>query len=99
MDLDGATVFYQAPAIYPQASFSVEHEFIEKGWYTGIVTTRHPVRDQAYQAVFGFHVGRKDLGIWPLMILVIIAIQAHYWISSGGYRRWRSARKDRQENG
>ncbi len=96
-DLEGATVFYQPPAIYPQASLSVEYGFLEKGWYTGIVTTRHPTKNHAYQAVFGFHVGRKDLGIWPLMLLIIIAIQAHYWISSGGYGRWRSARKARLE--
>lgn len=91
-DLEGATVFYQPPATYPEASFSVEYRFEEKGWYIGIVTTRHPYRDQAYQAVFGFHVGGRGLGVWPLMILAILAMQLHYWISSGGYRRWRQAR-------
>lgn len=91
-DIESATVFYQAPDIFPGASMSVSHRFLEKGWYTGIVTTKHPVRDIHYQAVFGFHVGRKALGFWPLMILIIIALQAHYWVSSGGYSRWKEKR-------
>lgn len=95
-DLNGATVFYQAPQRYPGAALTVEHEFTQRGWYTGIVTTRHPTRDQAYQAVFGFHVGRKNMGIWPALLLLMVAVQAQYWISSGGYRRWREARKGRE---
>jgi hypothetical protein len=92
-DLEAATVFYQSPKISPGASMSVSHKFVESGWYTGVVTTRHPTRDLAYQAVFGFHVGKKDLGFWPLMALIIVALQAQYWISSGGYRRWQEKRK------
>ena len=92
-DLEAATVFYQSPRIFPGASMSVSHDFLEKGWYTGIVTTRHPTRDLAYQAVFGFHVGRKEWGYWPLIALIIIALQAQYWVSSGGYRRWQENRK------
>ncbi len=91
-DLDAATVFYQAAEVRPDAFLTAEHEFDRRGWYTGIVTTRHPTRDQAYHAVFGFHVGRKDLGVWPLMILVMLAVQAQYWVSSGGYARWKQAR-------
>ena len=62
-DLESATVFYQPAQVREDAFFSAEHVFSERGWYTGIVTTRHPTRDQAYQAVFGFHVGRKDFGL------------------------------------
>ena len=94
-NLDAATVFYHAPEVVPGSSLSVSHDFEQKGWYTGIVTTRHPTRDIAYQAVFGFHVGRKDLGFWPFMALIMLAVQAQYWVSSGGYRRWREARKNR----
>ena len=94
-DLESVTVFYQSPQIFPDASMSISHEFSGRGWYTGIVTTRHPTRDHAYQAVFGFHVGRKDIGIWPLMILIALAVQGYYWVSSGGYRRWREARNTR----
>jgi hypothetical protein len=92
-DLDAATEFYQPPKIFTNASLSVSYTFKEKGWYTGIVTTRHPTKDLKYQAVFGFHVGRRDLGFLPFIVLIIIGVQAHYWISSGGYRKWQDARK------
>lgn len=92
-DLDAVTVFHEPARVYPGASMSVQHQFDEKGWYIGIVTTRHPTLDRRYQAVFGFHVGRRSLGYWPLMILIILAVQLHYWISSGGYSRWQQARK------
>jgi len=91
-DLESATVFYQPAGIYADASLTVEHTFTEKGWYTGIVTTRHPTRDLAYQAVFGFHVGRKNIGVWPFMVLIILAIQAQYWVSGGGLKRWKEKR-------
>lgn len=92
-DLDAVTVFHEPARVYPGASMSVQHQFEEKGWYIGVVTTRHPTLDRRYQAVFGFHVGRRSLGYWPLMILIILAVQLHYWISSGGYSRWQQARK------
>ncbi len=91
-DLESATVFYQPRDRFPGASLSVTHEFEEQGWYTGIVTTRHPTLEREYQAVFGFHVGRRGLGFWPLMLLIILAVQANYWVSNGGYGRWREAR-------
>jgi hypothetical protein len=96
-DLQGATVFYLPPQVNAGASLSAQHVFAEKGWYTGIVTALHPTRDQTYQAVFGFHVGRKDLGVWPLMILIMLAIQGHYWVSSGGYKRWRAGRSSQRD--
>ena len=92
-DLDAATVFYQPAGVYPDGSMSVEHGFDEKGWYIGIVTTRHPTLDKRYQAVFGFHVGNRGPGYWPLMILLLLGVQAHYWASSGGYARWQAARR------
>lgn len=91
-DLDEVTVFYQAPQVYPGGSMSVEHEFDAPGWYIGIVTTRHPTLDRRYQAVFGFHVGPRGAGYWPLIILLILAVQAHYWVSGGGFTRWKQKR-------
>ena len=90
--LESATVYYQPPRIFPGDSMNVSHQFSERGWYTGIVTTRHPTKDIRYQAVFGFHVGRKDVGYWPLMVLILLGVQIQYWVSSGGYRRWREKR-------
>lgn len=92
-NLEDATVYYQKPKIYPGKAMSVQHRFEEKGWYIGIVTTRHPTLDRQYQAVFGFHVGRRSIGLWLLMALIILAVQAHYWVSSGGYSRWQQARR------
>ena len=91
-DLEAATVFYQPPAIRPDASFTVDHAFTEKGWYTGIVTTRHPTLDKTYHAVFGFHVGGQGWGYWPWLILLLIALQGHFWVSGGGLARWRAGR-------
>lgn len=93
-DLEAETVFYEPARVYPGASMSVQHQFEDKGWYIGIVTTRHPTLDRTYQAVFGFHVGRRSLGYWPLIILIILAVQGHYWVSSGGYARWQQARNN-----
>lgn len=92
-DLDAVTEYYQAPRLYPGGSLSVEHDFDTPGWYIGIVTTRHPTLDRRYQAVFGFHVGPRGVGYWPLLILVILAVQAHYWVSGGGYARWKQRRE------
>ncbi|NNL95847.1 MAG: hypothetical protein HKO64_09520 [Xanthomonadales bacterium] len=92
-DLDAVTVFHEPARVYPDASMSAQHRFEEKGWYIGIVTTRHPTLDRHYQAVFGFHVGRRGFGFWPLMILAILVVQLHYWVSNGGYSRWQQARK------
>lgn len=91
-DLDSVTVYYQPGQLFPGNSMNVTHEFIERGWYTGIVTTRHPNKDIRYQAVFGFHVGRKEVGWWPLMVLIFLVVQVHYWVANGGYRRWRETR-------
>lgn len=93
-DLDAATVFYQPPAVKPDGSFQVEHTFLESGWYTGIVTTRHPTLDKKYQAVFGFYVGGRGLGYWWWLILIAIFGQSIYWIANGGLTRLRKKPAD-----
>ena len=91
-DLQAATVFYQAHRIEPGGTLTAEHEFTGQGWHIGIVTTRHPTLDREYQAVFGFHVGGKGLGYWPWLLVLAVAVQIQFWVSSGGYARWRSRR-------
>ena len=94
-DLEAVTVFYQPPVINPDASFSVDHAFSERGWYVGIVTTRHPTLDRAYQAVFGFHVGGLGWGYWPWLLVLLAGLQLQYWVFSGGFARWRARRRER----
>lgn len=91
-DLAAVTEFYEPPKVYRNGSMNVSHKFERKGWYIGIVTTRHPTLDRTYQSVFGFHVGSRGLGYWPLIILVMLLVQGHFWVSSGGYARWKAAR-------
>tara|TARA_R100001143_G_scaffold55705_1_gene51872 strand:- start:5760 stop:6794 length:1035 start_codon:yes stop_codon:yes gene_type:complete len=85
-DIDAATVFYQGPAVESDV-FTVLHEFEENGDYLGIVTARHPDRDEYYQAVFPFKVGFTGFGILPLFLILLIATQLAYWFTSGGYSR------------
>jgi hypothetical protein len=91
-DLDAVTVYYHPPETRENASFTAEYSFEEKGWYTGIVTTRHPTLDKKYQAVFGFHVGGQGIGYWPWFLLLIALAQAGFWVMNGGLGRWRSRR-------
>jgi hypothetical protein len=92
-DLVAVTVYYHAPVVRENASFTAEYSFVEKGWYTGIVTTRHPTLDKTYQAVFGFHVGGKGVGYWPWFLLLIAVVQVGFWVMNGGYTRWNEGRK------
>jgi len=92
-DLTSATVFYQAPQKYSNASLSVEHTFGEPGNYIGIVTTRHPTQDKLYTAVFPFEVGSTGFGYVSLFAGLLLLVQVNYWIMSGGYRRFRDKHK------
>jgi hypothetical protein len=89
-DLDAVTVYYHPPEVKPGASYTAEHRFDEKGWYIGIVTTRHPTLEKTYQAVFGFHVGGRGPGYWPWLVAILVVVQLGYWYLSGGWARWRS---------
>lgn len=97
-DLQAATVYYQSPRVHPGGSMRLSHEFDEKGWYIGVVSTRHPTLDRAYNAVFGFHVGGRGLGYWPLFLLLAALVQVHFWLSNRGWRplRTRADEKDRK---
>ncbi len=89
-DLDAVTVHYQSPRIEPGGALTASHEFEQKGWYIGVVTTRQPGLDKAYRAVFGFHVGGQGLGYWPWLLMLAALVQLHFWVSGGGLRRWRA---------
>jgi hypothetical protein len=69
-DLQAITVFYAPPAIKPGGSFRVEHTFLEKGDYVGVVTAGHPSNDSVYNAVFPFTVGAVNYPYWLVAVIV-----------------------------
>ncbi len=74
-DIEQHTVFYQPAVIRPDASFQIEHDFLEKGAYIGIVSAGHPSNDMIYTAVFPFEVGRSNTGyLFPLILLLAGAV-------------------------
>ena len=85
-DLDSVTVFHQEALIEPDV-FTVIHAFEEEGYYIGIVTANVNSEDKIYRAVFPFEVGFTGYGYWPLIIVILIAIQLQYWIMARRARR------------
>jgi hypothetical protein len=51
-------------------SYRVQHDFLEKGDYIGVVTAGHPTNDKLYNAVFPFSVGARRYPFWLLFLLV-----------------------------
>lgn len=96
-DLEALTVFYQAPVLEPGV-FTVLHNFTDEDAYIGIVSVRHPDTGEVYQAVFPFSVGFQGWGLMPLFVALVILAQAGYWLSTGGYARWRARRKGSNED-
>lgn len=91
VDLDAITVFHQPPVIAPQV-FTVLHEFAEEGAFLGLVTVRNPDTGQTWAALFPFRVGFRGWGLLPLFLALGVLAQLLYWLSTGGYARWRKAR-------
>jgi hypothetical protein len=90
-DLDAATVFYQ-PAIVEPDVFAIVKNFVDPGWYIGIITALPPDTGKTYMAVFPFQVGFTGFGYWPYMIGLMVLLQIHYWYMSGSLSRWRKCR-------
>ncbi len=88
-DLEPLTVFHQAPVLEPGV-FTVLHDFPEEGVFLGIVSVRHPETGELYEAVFPFSVGFQGWGLLPVFALLVVLAQAGYWLSTGGYGRWRA---------
>ena len=87
-DLDAATVFYQPPAVDPDV-LTVIHDFDEEGDFIGIVTANVDGDESVYRAVFPFEVGYTGFGYWPLIVLLLLAIQLQWLFMSGRLKRWR----------
>jgi hypothetical protein len=74
-DIEQHTVFYQPPVVRADASFKIEHDFIDEGAYIGIVTAGHPSKDTIYTAVFPFEVGGSRFAYKvPLLLLLAGAV-------------------------
>ena len=86
-DLEPDTVFYTEAQIEEGGFYRASYTFEEKGTYIGIVTAEHPTEDRNYNAVFYFRVGGRDLGTFPIFILLAIVLQSAYWLSNGGWTR------------
>jgi hypothetical protein len=98
-DIESVTVYYQPAQVELNGSLSAQYHFERKGWYIGVVTTRNPSIDKTYRAVFGFHVGGQGFGYWPWLLLLALLVQVQYWVSSGGWKRWRSRQQSAERDG
>lgn len=86
-DIDGATVFYQAPVIEPDV-YMVRHDFVEEGEFVGIVSARHLETGKLYTAVFPFEVGFTGTGYWPFFVALLLFLQVQYLFMSGRIQKW-----------
>ena len=87
-DIEEHTVFYQRPAIVPDAEFTAEYNFNSKGDYIGIVSTKQPGNEKIYRAVFPFKVGISSASYLPLLVLAIIVLELFYLYSNGTLSFW-----------
>ncbi|MBT8098462.1 MAG: hypothetical protein KJO82_01865 [Gammaproteobacteria bacterium] len=94
-DIDGVTVYYAAPRIEPDV-YTELFDFTEEGDYIGIVSARPGTNQREHIAVFPFEVGFSGLGYWPLIAVLLLAIQLHYLFMSGRIEKWRASRRIRE---
>lgn len=90
-DLEPLTVFHQPPVL-ETGVFTVLHAFPENGAFLGLVSVRHPETGELYSALFPFSVGPTSWGLLPLFAALAALAHLGYWLSTGGYARWRAQR-------
>ncbi len=71
-NLDQHTVFYEPPAVYPDASLKVEYDFEEEGEYVAVVSAGHPTSDSIYTAVFPVRVGTSGVSYLIMVSAVLV---------------------------
>lgn len=71
-DLEGMTIYYSPPEVYPTASILIDYTFPEKGMFAGIVTVTG--EDQEHISVFPFSVGEGRPIAWFTTVLPIALI-------------------------
>ena len=88
-DIESQTVFFQPGVVRSDERMRVEYSFASPGKYIGIVTAPHPTKDEIiYRAVFPFDVGNTGYGDWPLILLLILALQMVYMFNRGMFDRF-----------
>ena len=85
-DIEQHTVFYQSPAIRPDASLTIEYDFAEEGAYIGIVTAGHPSKETVYTAVFPFEVGGSNFA-WLAPLFLLLAGAAFFIVRRFAHSR------------
>ena len=88
-NINSHTVLYQAPQTGPDGIYLAKYDFLEEGYYIGIVTAERLKDGMVYKAVFPFQVGGNSWGYIPLIIIIAIFLQLNYWLMSGGFARLR----------
>ncbi len=73
--VDGATVAYLPPQVYPKGTFNFVHRFEDPGNYVGVVTV-DGLSGEHWVARFPFSVGGAPLRILPLVLLGLAAALA-----------------------
>lgn len=95
VDLEAATVYYEAPRIEQGGFYTASYDFQDPGTYIGIVTAQHPIEDRDYNAVFYFQVGGADYGTLPMFAGLLLLLQLGYWLSNGGWQTFKQRRKEK----
>ena len=97
-DLEAATVYYEPQRIEPGGFYTASYEFDRKGTYIGVVTAEHPTEDRYYTAVFYFQVGGPDYGTLPLFFALFLVLQTGYWLSNGGWSKYKARLAAKNQN-
>ena len=71
--IEDATIFYSPVRGYSNGVMNVQHAFVTKGGYVGIINARHLATGLAYRSVFPFRVGRVSYLKYALYFVAVIA--------------------------
>lgn len=78
-NIDQVTLLYAPATHYASGSLSARYDFKQAGDYIGVVTARHPEKNEIYRSVFYFRVGGFDYGYLPALIVLLVLVQLMYW--------------------
>jgi hypothetical protein len=79
-NIDELTVFHEYIEPNGSQSLVIEHNFIDEGWYIGLIRVTNPETNIVYATVFPFEVG-SDNSLLFLFILLVLILQFFYFKS------------------